>query len=141
MSRHREEEFEELARFLSAFYTLTTGQTRQSAGNAHPRNALDSIAAEVGKSRALVGLRQAVNDQLTMSADFDSEAIAMIDSVLTKSHVTSLTEMRRKYWRKVASIRKRRKIKNDTEYHLVKGLAGGDDELIALLEQYEHRSP
>jgi len=68
-----------------------------------------------------------------------------IDFELSKNKVMTLSEVRRKFSKQYQSILKRKKIKNDTEYYLVRGIladgaAGFQEErrlLATMLAEFE----
>ena len=137
MSPEKVAEFNRLARFLGAFWTLTLGKKASESGIEHPTNSLKSLVESVGMSKAMTGLKQAVNDCLAMAIDFAPDAVRKMDEMLAKGNAPTLSEMRREYWSKVNTIRKRGQIRNDTEFYLLKDLADDDRELLEMVESYE----
>ena len=121
MSPEREAEFAELERFLEYFATTVMGIDR--AKPSHPSNALVDISAKYGRSQALEGLRQAVGDCIEMTQDRSPTWIQQFDAECTARGLVTLSHLRVRYWAKYKTILKRGRIKNETEYYLVAGLA------------------
>jgi hypothetical protein len=71
---------------------------------------------------AFNGLRQAINDCVDMSLHFDYAEVEKLDSQLRKRGIVTLSELRRRYSKSYAKIIKRRRIKNETEYYLVRNV-------------------
>ena len=120
MSPEREAEFKELSLFLEFFSTNVSGIDRTDP--VHPSNCLVEIASLFGKSKALQGLKQAINDKLEETSIWDSDSVSRLDKKLREKGIISLSTLRTRYWSKYTSILKRGRIKNETEYHLIKGL-------------------
>ncbi len=129
MSKEKEIEFQELSEFLD-FYASYIDKIDPHEPF-HPRNSLHEYVRMIGKSKALIGLRQAVNDNLEDSLHFDSKKLNQIDNELGKRGIPTLSYFRRKYWSKYKGILKRRMIKNETEYYLINGLLCGFDNKIS----------
>lgn len=94
---------------------------------------------------AFDGLRQAINDSVEMSLHFDREEVEKFDSQLRSRGIVTLSELRRRYSKSYAKIMKRGRIKNETEYHLIRNVlhdptekAAEERELLAkLISDYE----
>lgn len=145
MSAEREQEFEELRAYLDFFATHVLRINPASAE--HPSNALESIIQKHGRSSALEGLRQGVNDTIESMRDILAARRKELDEEFRSAGVSSLSEMQRRH---DASYRLivQRGIRNDTEYHLINGIVVDtasrmtDEErarLHQLIEQYEGR--
>ncbi|ALM90289.1 hypothetical protein AOR13_1246 [Alteromonas stellipolaris LMG 21856] len=80
------------------------------------------IVNKFGKSKALQGLKQAINDTLEDTASWDSNTVSELDEQLRDNGTITLSTLRTRYWSKYKSILKRGKIKNETEYYLIRGL-------------------
>jgi hypothetical protein len=74
------------------------------------------------KKMALNGLRQAINDCVEMSSRFDPAEVQKLDSQLRSHGIVTLSELRRRYSKGYAKIVKRARIKNETEYYLVRNV-------------------
>ena len=74
------------------------------------------------KKMALNGLRQAINDCVEMSSRFDPAEVQKLDSQLRSHGTVTLSELRRRYSKGYAKIVKRARIKNETEYYLVRNV-------------------
>jgi hypothetical protein len=97
------------------------------------------------KSRALVGLRQAVNDCVDDSLGFGQAEVERLDADLMAAGIITLSELRRRFSKGYAKILKRGRIVNDSEFYLVQNVLNGPTEksaeesavLIRLIEKYE----
>ena len=132
MSAEREREYADLGAFLDMY--ATHFRKIDPADPRHPTNAGTRIAAAVGKSKALVGLRQAINDTREDLQVLTPEQVSKLDSLLIDAGIVTLSELRRRYSRQYKAILRRGKIRNDTEYYLVKGIS---DECADLLNEAE----
>ena len=146
MSPEREAEFSELERFLEYYATTVMGIDR--AKPIHPSNALMEIIAKAGRSKALEGLRQAIGDCIEMTQDKSVPWVQQLDAECAARGLVTLSHLRVRYWAKYKAILKRGRIKNETEYYLIAGLAKDLAVPIAeseratlerLLEQFESR--
>jgi hypothetical protein len=75
-----------------------------------------------GKNTAVQGLRQAINDCVERSLHFDHAEVESLDIELQKRGVVTLSELRRRYSKSYAKIMKRGRIKNETEYYLLRNV-------------------
>lgn len=147
MSEEKEREYAELSAFLDMYATHFMKLDPKSS--IHPTNVGTQIVEAVGKSKALVGLRQAINDSVDGLQDLTYEQVAQLDTALRGAGIVTLTELRRRHSRKYKSILKRGLIRNDTEFYLIKAilddcadmLAGPErDNLASMLLAFEHGS-
>ena len=120
MSPEKEKEFEELSLFLEYYSTIILGIDR--GDDIHPSNALVEIVENFGKSKALQGLKQAINDTIEDTSRLDIESVRRLDAELLSRGILSLSELRKRYWSKYRRIIKRGSLKSETEYYLVNGL-------------------
>jgi hypothetical protein len=120
MSPERQEEFDQLERFMAYFAARVMGI--DPSNPSHPSNTLRGIVAKFGKSKALEGLRQAVADSIEMTLDRPTEWIQQFDAECKASGIVTLSELRPRYWSKYKTILKRGRIKNETEYYLIAGI-------------------
>ena len=79
MSAEREREYADLGAFLDMY--ATHFRKIDPADPRHPTNAGTRIAAAVGKSKALVGLRQAINDTREDLQVLTPEQVSKLDSL------------------------------------------------------------
>ncbi|MES2070269.1 MAG: hypothetical protein V4488_07975 [Pseudomonadota bacterium] len=121
MTPEREREYDELLAYLSFFATAVWKISPTSS--MHPAQTSVKIAGEFGKSKALVGLRQAVNDTVEDISDWSAEARSIVDDALIAAGITPTTEIARRYASAYKRIVKRGQIKNESEYYLVNGVA------------------
>jgi hypothetical protein len=120
MSPEKEAELAELGRFIDWFSSHIKGIPERAPHHTH--QALQKIEARFGRSKALAGFRQAVNDVIEMTAHQPPEWVAEFDSACQRAGVLSLSQVRARYWSKYAAVLKRGRIRNDTEFFLVMGL-------------------
>jgi hypothetical protein len=80
------------------------------------------ILEKMGAGTARRGLRMAINDCMERSSRFDRLQVEKLDSELRELGIVTLSELRRRYSKDYARIRKRGQIKNDTEYYLVRNV-------------------
>ena len=120
MSPEREREYEELHAFLDFISTHVSGI--DPADPIHPTNVGKRIVAEFGKSKALEGLKQAVNDTVEGLGDKPADFISRLDAALRESRIITFSEVRRRYGSAYRCIIKRGHIRTETEYYLVRGI-------------------
>jgi hypothetical protein len=113
-------EYEELSKFISFFATHCQGIDPDWAF--HPSVNLQVAEELFGKSKALEGARQAVNDALEETRRVSPEYLTRVDAALTEQGIVTLSELRRRYSRHYKAILKRGKVKDETEYYLLKGI-------------------
>jgi len=134
-------EYEELSAFLRFYLVVLKGRDvalfEQSAAE---------IEEEFGRSKALIGLRQAVNDTIEELAGANREAIELLDRSLTERGLVSFSELRRRHSAQYKRLLKRGIIQNDAEFHMVSAVASdlsanvSDEErgqLQRMIEAYE----
>jgi hypothetical protein len=91
------------------------------------------------------GLRQAINDCVERSWPFDPAEVANFDAELSNRGIITLSELRRRYSRGYAKILRRGRIKNATEFYLLRNVVNDPTEkspeerdlLAKLLADYE----
>ncbi|MFT3897240.1 MAG: hypothetical protein QM719_06035 [Thermomonas sp.] len=101
-------------------------------------------------SRWLSGLREGINDELEMAADFDSETFRRLDSELQDKCNVSLDSLMSKRLTKISAIVSRGKIATDAQFRMLLGRldqihskAGMEQEAAALqtlLLDYEQKA-
>jgi hypothetical protein len=133
MSVEKEREFAELSRFLEHY--VTKYWNIHPDNEIHPSNVLVENVKKHGKSLALQGLKQAVNEIIEETAEFDSDNVKNLDSELNSKSIITLSALRKKYWSKYKAILKRGNIKNETEYYLMIGLLCDVDSEISNSER------
>jgi methionine synthase II (cobalamin-independent) len=144
MSPARESEYAELHAFIDF---VSTHVSRIDPDNPiHPTNVGKRIVAEYGKSKALEGLKQAINDTVEDLGDKPIEFLNALDTALRERQIITFSEVRRRYAASYRRIIKRGQIKTETEYYIVRGILSdftaltGEDErnaLEAMLTSYE----
>lgn len=126
--REREREYTELHGFLD--FVSTHAHGIDPADPVHPTNVGETVVAKFGKSRALEGLRQAVNDTIEMLRNQSLAYVQALDAALRERQLITLSEVRRRYAASYKRVLKRGKIKTETEYYLIAGLlADGSSQL------------
>lgn len=120
MSPKRKQEYAELSAFLDFFSTNVLGVDPSSPS--HSKNVGKRIVAEVGESKALDGLKQAVNDAVEALVDQPAEFVQRLDASLQEAGLLTFSEVRRRYASSYKRILKRGAIKSDTEYYLIAGV-------------------
>ena len=121
LSPEKEREYAELSAFLDVYATYFLKV--DPASPAHPTNAGKQIATAVGKAKALVGLRQAINDSLEgLLQDLSPEQVAQLDAALHATGIVTLTELCRRHSRQYKALVRRGSLRNETEYYLAKGV-------------------
>jgi hypothetical protein len=147
MTPEREHEYDKLLGYVSFFATAVW--QIDPASSIHPANVINGIVEQFGKSKALVGLRQAANDTVEASGDWTSEARALVDEAFRAAGVVTVSEIARRYSASYKRIVERGLIKNETEYHVInavlvdQGSALSDDErkrLQMLTEAFEQKT-
>jgi hypothetical protein len=109
-----------------------------SVGNLPPdQRPLAVLEALEKKSprKALTGLRQAINDCVEASFDFNQAELEGLDSELRDRGIVTLSELRRRYSKDYAKIIKRGRIGNDSEFYLVQNVL--NDRTKKTSEEYE----
>ena len=120
MSTAAEREYEELLAYLSFF--ATNVKRVEPTSSSHPANAIKEIVERFGKSKALVGLRQATNDTVEQMQGWNSKAVGILDQALQAANTLTASEVRRRYSSSFSKVVKRGSIKTETEYYLVTGV-------------------
>jgi hypothetical protein len=120
MSPERAREYAELNAYLDWYSTNVSGI--DPADPIHPTNVGKRIVVENGKSQALDGLKQAVNDTVEELIDHPPDYIEKLDASLRDAGLITFSEVRRRYASSYKRILKRGSIKNDTEYYLIAGV-------------------
>ena len=145
MSPEREKEYHELYSYLDFYMTNVNGIA--SDNHLSLASVSAGIIEKYGKSKALIGLRQAVNDTIEELSSRPAEYIAVLDDALRKAGALSASEVRRRYAASYQLILRRGNIKNETEYHLVNGIVVDQTSevsaheralLQSMLESFEH---
>ena len=88
----------------------------------HPTNVGKQIVAAVGISKALVGLRQAVNDCLEGLQGLTPAEVQQLDAALRQAGIATLTELRRRHSRHYKAVLKRGAVRSETEHYMVKAV-------------------
>lgn len=117
MSNERKREYAELHAYLDFYSTHVSGI--DPADPIHPTNVGKRIVEEYGHSKALDGLKQAVNDTVEELSEQPPEYIHRLDAALRERGIITFSEIRRRYASSYKRILKRGKIKTETEYYII----------------------
>jgi hypothetical protein len=120
MSPEREREYAELHAFIDFIATHVKGI--DPASPVHPTNVGKIIVEQFGRSKALEGLKQAVNDTVEDLREMPGEHLQRLDTALRDSGTITFSEVRRRYASSYKRIMKRGNIKSETEYYLIAGV-------------------
>jgi hypothetical protein len=120
MSDEKNREFEELSSYIGFFATAVWNVAENSAN--HPSRNLMAAPGKASKSQLLSGLRQAANDTIEATQHFKFDQIAAFDYACREQRVLTLSEVRRRYWRRYKAIVEKLQLRNDTDYYLATGL-------------------
>jgi hypothetical protein len=120
MTPERESEYNELLGYVGLFATVVWRIDPASA--THPANVIEGIVQQFGKSKALVGLRQAANDTIEETSNWNSEVRAVVDEGFRAAGVVTVSEITRRYSASYKRIVKRGFIRNETEYYVINAI-------------------
>lgn len=120
MQENTEHDYQKLKDFLS-FFSDRFFHVDDLPPEHRPLAVLATLEKK-GKKMASRGLRQAINDCIEMSRHMKSDAVKQIDTELRGRGIITLSELRKEYSKEYARIVKLGKIKNETEYHLVRSM-------------------
>ncbi len=120
MQEEAELEYAKMKDFLS-FYAERYLKVEGQSPDRQPIASLEALEKKSMKM-AFNGLRQAINDCVEMSLNFDHAEVEKLDSQLRSRGIVTLSELRRRYSKSYAKILKRGQIKNETEYYLVRNV-------------------
>lgn len=147
MTPERENEYNELLAYVGLFATVVW--RIDPIAEIHPANVIKGIVQQFGKPKALVGLRQAANDTIEETSNWNTEARASADKGFRAAGVVTVSKIARRYSASYKRIVKRGFIKSDTEYYVInavlvdQGNMISDDErnyLQRLSEKYEEKA-
>jgi hypothetical protein len=118
-SPEKQREYEELKRFFVHWEThLRTYRVLELSHPHSPINVLAKFEQELGVSRALTGLKQAINDVLESCQDFTPDQFAQADASLSAVGALTLTQLWRRQSRQYKAILRRGKLRNTSELYL-----------------------
>ena len=120
ISAAREREYAELSGYLDFCATHVMGI--DPADPVHPTNVGRGIAEKYGRSKALDGLKQAVNDTVEALRNHTPEYIRQLDASLSTRGILTHSEVRRRYASSYKRLLKRGRIGTETEYYIVVGI-------------------
>lgn len=135
MSLEREEEFNKLSAYMDFF--ATNVWCIDPAHFSHPTNVLAQITAKYGKSKALLGLKQAVNDTIEVLNNKSQDYKIQLDVTLKEKGIITFSEIQHRYSLSYKRILKRGVIRTQTEYYLINGIAIDLTNAIADIERSE----
>jgi hypothetical protein len=116
-------EYGDLKRFFTHWQTHLTSYRPFALDHPHnPINVLASLERQLGVSRALVGLRQAVNDILEGCEDFSPQQVARADASLAEAGAPTLSQLWHGRSRQYKAILRRGRLRDETEFYLVSSI-------------------
>ena len=124
LAPEREKEYQELLAFAD-FYTTVKFLSNPKNASLNPpdiKKAAAEIVIKYGKSKALIGTRQAINDIVEDLSDESPEYIELLNEGLRAAGLLTVSEIRSRYATSYKRILRRKAIKTETEYYLVNGL-------------------
>lgn len=135
-SPEKQREYDELKRFFTHWQTnLVSYRVFDLDHPHHPINMLARFERELGISRTLTGLKQAVNDVLEGCEDFSPEQISQADASLSRAGAPTLTQLWQRRSRQYKVILRRGRIRNDTEFYLITSILADTTLQAPVLEQ------
>jgi hypothetical protein len=123
VSPDKQREYDELKSFFTHWETHL--RPHRMFALDHPYNPINVLAGferQLGVSRALAGLKQAVNDVLEGCEDFSPQQIAEADASLARAGAPTLTQLWQRRSRQYKAILRRGRLRNDTEFYLVSSI-------------------
>ena len=123
VSAEKQREYDELKRFFVHWETHLT--PHRVLGLEHPHNPINVLAVyerQLGVSRVLPGLKQAVNDILEDFEDFSPQEIAAADASLARAGAPTMSQLWQGRSRHYKAILRRGRLRNDTEYYLASSI-------------------
>ena len=111
-----EKEFLELKSFFHSFMELANATDSQV--EIHLFTVLDEIEIRAPK-RSLAGMRMAVNDCMEMSSHWTVAKVKAVDASLSEHGILTLSEVRRRFSKKVSTMLSRGRIRSEVEYYIV----------------------
>jgi hypothetical protein len=140
-------EFEDLLAFLVHFDQVGWVPPRNPPPDT--RAEVTKIEAQFGKSKALLGLRQALGDILEMTSSRSLAWVQEFDAKCRSSGLKTLSEYRVAYWSKYRRVLERGKIANREQFYMMTAIASDmalamapaeREVLEVLLAEYELRA-
>lgn len=129
-----DEDYQELKRFFVHWWTHLAPDGSDVNHPGSPVRSLEWIEAAHGRSRALTGLKQAVNDILEWVPDLTPEERAKADASLAAAGSPTLSAMWQRRSASYRALLRRGKIRNDVEFHLVSSVLA---DTVATLSDHE----
>ncbi|HZV65053.1 MAG TPA: hypothetical protein VFG03_09125 [Telluria sp.] len=147
MTPERENEYNELLAYVSLFASVVWKVS--PAADMHPAKTIEKVVQQFGKSKALIGLRQAANDTIEETSRWSTESKAALDDTFRAAGLVTVSEVTRRYSSAYRRIIKRGLIRNDSEYYVVNAVlvdqssTASDDErahLQRLVDAFESKT-
>jgi hypothetical protein len=109
---------------MKDFFAFYVGRYLDVKGLPAEKTPMASLADLEKKSpkKAFNGLRQAINDCVEMSFHLHHQEVEKLDSELRTRGIVTLSELRRRYSKRYARVTERGRIKDETEYYLVRSI-------------------
>jgi hypothetical protein len=129
MRKATDPEYATMRAFLS-FYADRYFDLETLAPEKRPIACLE-VLEKKGIATAFRGLRMAINDCVERSFHFGHVEVEKLDAELRARGIVTLSELRRRYSKAYAKIKKQGRIKNDTEYYLIRNVLDDPTEKTA----------
>lgn len=133
MTPERENEYNELLAYVGFFATVVW--RIDPASKTHPANVIEGIVQQFGKSKALVGLRQAANDTIEETRSWNKEAREIADAGFGAAGVITVSEVIRRFTASYKRIVKRGYIRSETEYYVINAILVDQSSAISVDER------
>lgn len=140
-------EYGELKKFL-IYFSEKYMDLAQLPKHQRPVSILETLENK-SMSMAFRGLKQAINDCVEMSKQWEYSQIQRIDNEFVQHGIITLSELRRRFSKDYSKVLTRGEISSATEYYLIKGVledstSGADSDerakLQSMLEFFEENS-
>ena len=124
LTPEREKEYQELLAFADFYTGIKFLSNPKNVALEPPdfKKAAAEIVLKYGKSKALIGVRQAVNDIVEDLSEKSPEYVELLNEGLRAAGLLTVAEIRSRYATSYKRILRRKAIKNETEYYVVNGL-------------------
>ncbi len=121
----------------------TSSKLRQINDPIHPSNVLVGIEKESG-NLAKKGLAMALGDVVEATAGYSVQEVANLDKHFSDNRAPTLTEVRLRFSKRLKTVLRRKFIKSEEEYYLVRNAVEFSEDkqrqiMWSLIAEYESR--
>jgi hypothetical protein len=127
------DDYEDLKLFWLTMLNTMNPNLLKLPEDQHPANVLLAIELQ-SPALARKALHSSLGDILEQTAYFSAETLSSVDAQCNERSIPTLSSVRIRFWKRVATIMKRGKLRTEHEYHLMRSLAD------ALGEAERHRA-